>query len=85
MTLPAGMREGQALPEPIFTPSTKAAPGEHGTCCCHGVPHHDLKPHGCMCIVDVDENISFEQAKVLLGAEVAERIRDIALRIYKKV
>ena len=27
--LPAGLRLADALPEPIFTPSTKAAPGEH--------------------------------------------------------
>ena len=27
--LPAGLRESQRLPAPLFTPSTKAAPGEH--------------------------------------------------------
>jgi phosphoribosylaminoimidazole-succinocarboxamide synthase len=27
--LPSGLRESDRLPEPIFTPSTKAAPGEH--------------------------------------------------------
>jgi phosphoribosylaminoimidazole-succinocarboxamide synthase len=27
--LPAGLRESEALPEPIFTPSTKAAQGQH--------------------------------------------------------
>ncbi|WNV75334.1 phosphoribosylaminoimidazolesuccinocarboxamide synthase [Geodermatophilus sp. DSM 44513] len=27
--LPAGLVEGSQLPEPVFTPSTKAAPGEH--------------------------------------------------------
>ena len=27
--LPAGMRESEALPEPAFTPSTKAAQGQH--------------------------------------------------------
>lgn len=27
--LPAGLRQAEALPEPIFTPSTKAAAGEH--------------------------------------------------------
>jgi phosphoribosylaminoimidazole-succinocarboxamide synthase len=26
---PAGLRESEALPEPLFTPSTKAAPGTH--------------------------------------------------------
>jgi phosphoribosylaminoimidazole-succinocarboxamide synthase len=29
LPLPPGLREGDALPEPIFTPATKAAEGEH--------------------------------------------------------
>ena len=29
ITLPAGLQQGQQLPEPIFTPSTKAAVGDH--------------------------------------------------------
>lgn len=29
ITLPAGLRQAEALPEPIFTPSTKAAVGDH--------------------------------------------------------
>jgi phosphoribosylaminoimidazole-succinocarboxamide synthase len=29
IALPAGLREAERLPEPIFTPSTKAATGEH--------------------------------------------------------
>lgn len=29
ITLPAGLRQAEQLPEPIFTPSTKAAPGQH--------------------------------------------------------
>jgi phosphoribosylaminoimidazole-succinocarboxamide synthase len=29
IALPPGLRQAQALPEPIFTPATKAAPGEH--------------------------------------------------------
>jgi phosphoribosylaminoimidazole-succinocarboxamide synthase len=29
VTLPAGLRESDRLPEPIFTPATKAAQGEH--------------------------------------------------------
>lgn len=31
LALPAGLRESERLPVPIFTPSTKAAPGEHDT------------------------------------------------------
>jgi phosphoribosylaminoimidazole-succinocarboxamide synthase len=29
LPLPAGLRESERLPEPLFTPSTKARPGEH--------------------------------------------------------
>jgi phosphoribosylaminoimidazole-succinocarboxamide synthase len=56
--LPAGLRLAERLPEPIFTPSTKAAVGDH------------------------DVNIDFAQACELLGAELAEQVRDVSLRIY---
>lgn len=58
--LPAGLRESEKLPEPIFTPSTKAEIGIH------------------------DENISFDDAVKLIGQEVAERIRDLSLAVYKR-
>ena len=58
--LPAGLREAQKLPQPLFTPSTKAAMGEH------------------------DENISFEQAVKLLGAERANEVRAATLALYTK-
>ncbi len=56
--LPAGMQEAQKLPEPLFTPSTKAAVGEH------------------------DENISFEEVKKLLGADMAEQVKKATLALY---
>jgi phosphoribosylaminoimidazole-succinocarboxamide synthase len=56
--LPAGMQEAQKLPQPLFTPSTKAAVGEH------------------------DENISFEEAQKLLGAEMAEQVKNATLALY---
>jgi phosphoribosylaminoimidazole-succinocarboxamide synthase len=56
--LPAGMQEAQKLPQPLFTPSTKAAVGEH------------------------DENISFEEAKKLLGADLAEQVKNATLALY---
>src|SRR5215471_2129313 len=56
--LPAGLTESAELPEPIFTPSTKAEAGH-------------------------DENISFEQAKQIVGAELATQARDLSLKIYK--
>lgn len=56
--LPAGLTEASKLPEPIFTPSTKAALGDH------------------------DENISFDRTVEIVGADVAEQIRDLSLKIY---
>jgi len=59
ITLPTGLRESEQLPEPIFTPSTKATSGH-------------------------DENISFDQMSDIVGAETANRLRDLALRVYMK-
>ncbi len=56
--LPAGLQEAQQLPQPLFTPSTKAAIGEH------------------------DENISFQQARQLLGEARANEVRDATLALY---
>ncbi len=57
--LPTGLKEAGRLPEPIFTPSTKAAAGQH------------------------DENISFEKAAEILGRDIAERVRNATLAVYK--
>ncbi|MES2819679.1 MAG: phosphoribosylaminoimidazolesuccinocarboxamide synthase [Pseudomonadota bacterium] len=58
IALPAGLREASKLAQPIFTPSTKAAVGDH------------------------DENISFDQCEAIIGAELAERVRDTSLALY---
>jgi phosphoribosylaminoimidazole-succinocarboxamide synthase len=57
--LPAGLQLAEKLPEPIFTPATKAAIGDH------------------------DENIDFETAARLVGRDLAERVRDAALALYR--
>ena len=57
--LPAGLKEADKLPEPIFTQSTKAAVGQH------------------------DENISFEKAAELLGRDLAEKVKQATVAIYK--
>jgi phosphoribosylaminoimidazole-succinocarboxamide synthase len=57
IALPAGLKESAELPEPIFTPATKAETGH-------------------------DENIPFETAAKLVGADIAARARDLSLRIY---
>lgn len=59
IALPAGLQESGRLPEPIFTPATKAESG------------HDM-------------NIPFEQAASLVGPELAARLRDLTLTIYRK-
>ena len=57
--LPSGLVESERLPEPIFTPATKAATGH-------------------------DENISFDRAAALVGVEVAERVRQISVELYRR-
>ena len=56
--LAPGLVESEKLPEPIFTPSTKAEQGLH------------------------DENISFETACAIAGAELMKKVRDVSLSIY---
>jgi phosphoribosylaminoimidazole-succinocarboxamide synthase len=58
IALPSGLRESQRLPEPLFTPSTKAEVGH-------------------------DENIEFDAVCALIGGELAERLRSVALTLYK--
>ncbi|HWJ62401.1 MAG TPA: phosphoribosylaminoimidazolesuccinocarboxamide synthase [Acidimicrobiales bacterium] len=58
--LPSGLLESSKLPEPVFTPSTKAEVGGH------------------------DENISYERAAELIGEELADRAREVCLRIYQE-
>jgi phosphoribosylaminoimidazole-succinocarboxamide synthase len=56
--LPAGLLEAARLPEPVFTPSTKASVGH-------------------------DENISFDDARKLVGADRAELARRMCLAAYE--
>jgi phosphoribosylaminoimidazole-succinocarboxamide synthase len=58
--LPEGLKESARLPEPIFTPSTKAEQGLH------------------------DESIPFDQVRKTIGSELADRIRETALSLYRK-
>jgi phosphoribosylaminoimidazole-succinocarboxamide synthase len=57
--LPKGLRESDRLPEPIFTPATKAETGH-------------------------DENVPFEFVEKELGVELAAKLRDTTLSIYRK-
>jgi phosphoribosylaminoimidazole-succinocarboxamide synthase len=60
LPLPPGLVESQQLPEPVFTPSTKAELGVH------------------------DENISFDRMAATLGADLAARVRNISLTLYRR-
>jgi phosphoribosylaminoimidazole-succinocarboxamide synthase len=60
ISLPEGLQESGRLPEPVFTPSTKADLGAH------------------------DQNISYEEVEHTLGKDLAARVRDVSLAIYKR-
>lgn len=57
--LPVGMQRCQKLPEPVFTPSTKAEEGQN------------------------DQNINFGEAAEFVGHQLAERVRETSLKLYK--
>ncbi|EEB07277.1 phosphoribosylamidoimidazolesuccinocarboxamide synthase [Schizosaccharomyces japonicus yFS275] len=58
MPMPEGMQESQAFPEPLFTPSTKAAEGH-------------------------DENIHPDQVKDIIGADLAAKVAELSVKLYK--
>ena len=57
--LPEGLREADRLPEPIFTPSTKAEVGH-------------------------DENITRDQLAEMVGADLAHRLEERSLALYRE-
>jgi phosphoribosylaminoimidazole-succinocarboxamide synthase len=57
--LPKGLKQAQKLPQPIFTPATKAETGH-------------------------DENISFAETEKKIGKELAAKVRDVSIRLYKE-
>ncbi|MCW8934883.1 MAG: phosphoribosylaminoimidazolesuccinocarboxamide synthase [Gammaproteobacteria bacterium] len=57
--LPAGLQMADKLPEPIYTPSSKADVGDH------------------------DENINYAATEKLLGAEMAQQVKEVSLKLYK--
>ena len=58
--LPEGLRESDRLPEPIFTPSTKAEAGHH------------------------DEAITRKEMENIIGRDIAGRVIETSLAIYKR-
>jgi len=57
--LPKGLQQAQKLPQPIFTPATKAESGH-------------------------DENISFAEVEKLIGKALAEKVREVSVRLYRE-
>ena len=57
--LPPGLQDGSRLPEPIFTPATKAELGDH------------------------DENVSYEVVAGTVGHDLAGRLRELTLQVYR--
>lgn len=55
--LPEGLEKYSKLPQPIFTPSTKAMNGH-------------------------DENISFDEAKEILGGDLALRLKNASIKLF---
>ncbi|MBE1532758.1 phosphoribosylaminoimidazolesuccinocarboxamide synthase [Actinomadura algeriensis] len=59
IALPDGLVEASKLPDPIFTPTTKATEGH-------------------------DEFITYDDVVAEIGADTAERLRDVTLAIYRR-
>jgi phosphoribosylaminoimidazole-succinocarboxamide synthase len=57
--LPKGLQQAQKLPEPIFTPATKAESGH-------------------------DENISYAEVEQRIGTQLAAKVRDASIRLYRE-
>ena len=57
-SLPAGLKEADKLPSPIFTPATKADEGH-------------------------DENISRERLAEMIGPELAKKLEELTLRVFR--
>jgi phosphoribosylaminoimidazole-succinocarboxamide synthase len=58
--LPPGLEQAQQLPQPIFTPASKAPAGQH------------------------DENITFEEVALTIGADYAAKVRDHSIALYRE-
>lgn len=60
VALPEGLLDGSRLPEPIFTPTTKAAVGDH------------------------DEPMTYAEVEAAVTPEVAARLRELTLAVYRR-
>lgn len=60
VALPAGLVDGSRLPEPIYTPTSKADVGDH------------------------DLPMTYEETTAVLGEDLAARVRDLTLAVYRR-
>jgi phosphoribosylaminoimidazole-succinocarboxamide synthase len=60
IALSAGLQLAEQLPEPIFTPATKAEMGDH------------------------DENIDYATVVQMIGGELAKKVKEVTLRLYRE-
>ena len=60
IALPPGLQLAERLPQPLFTPATKAEMGAH------------------------DENISYAEVEKMIGVDLAAKVRDVTLRLYRE-
>ena len=58
--LPAGLVDGSRLPEPVYTPTSKADVGDH------------------------DLPMTFEETAEAVGADLAARLRDLTMAVYRR-
>jgi phosphoribosylaminoimidazole-succinocarboxamide synthase len=77
--LPPGLREGDRLPEPIFTPATKAAAGEHD----QNISFDETIQYIASAMLHVGD-LPEPHATIARGqaGALAERVRDLSLRLY---
>ncbi|HEX7949269.1 MAG TPA: phosphoribosylaminoimidazolesuccinocarboxamide synthase [Candidatus Limnocylindrales bacterium] len=71
VALPAGLREADRLPEPILTPATKAEAG-----------HHDENIDFGRMVAEI-ERIAVRDGNVGSPRDLAERLREVALALYR--
>ena len=74
--LPAGLHESDPLPEPIFTPADKAPAGQHD----RNITFDELVAH--LSIPQL-EGSHWPGLGVDFAGQVAERVRETALRLYR--
>jgi phosphoribosylaminoimidazole-succinocarboxamide synthase len=70
VALPVGLREGDRLPSPILTPATKAEQG-----------HHDENIDFGRMVGEI-ERVAVRDGTTGSARDLAERVRDVALRLY---